>query len=497
MPLPDFYQIRLNYFVYWPLKYFPMKRFLFSSMGCFLDKLFICQVPVMKLLISSAIFICFISSLTTRAQSTGFNLILGENMNYVVDMIRTSSGTFIIAGTTTVKDQVFVTEISVEGEILWSKFFVGNMLWYADILQVSNGNILVPMSRWEAFLLELNQLGDSLDCINITEARSSYFESVIELPGPTLIASEVIFNDDPFFYFPDSANYIKLDSNLNLIDKYPSQLSNIQDLIAFLPNNFYALGEDYYHHSVNSLVIKVSLVGEELSSSSCTSIDPYLNSIIRLNNSSFISTGYCDGGGRSMQAAMSIYNFTDQAWCCNIYPGSYFISATISEFDSIIFALGERNDSCTVYAIDASGNIINSSFIDASLAGNNILLFDDYLYIAGVDYNLEDPRACLVKIPKNSVLAIDENQDYPVLNVYPNPTSDYVIFERKPGVHSSNFFNQESFIQLKDLNGKPVKKLTFNSDKVIWDTRQIKAGVYYYTIKTKSYSETGKLIIIK
>jgi hypothetical protein len=87
------------------------------------------------------------------------------------------------------------------------------------------------------------------------------------------------------------------------------------------------------------------------------------------------------------------------------FPGSYISAVTNDESDQIIYALGERNDSCIVYAIDQSGTIINDLYIDDSLVGNNILLVDNYLYIAGVYNYFTDPRACLIKISKDLVFS--------------------------------------------------------------------------------------------
>jgi len=450
----------------------------------------------MKRLITSVIIIIFISSLTTSAQPPGFTVMLGENMNYVVDMIQTSSGTFIIAGTTTVQDQVFITEISAEGELLWSKFFDGKMLWYSDILQTSNGNILIPMSRSDAFLLEINHLGDSVSSLSINEPQRAYFESVIEMPGSTYFASEILYSDDPFFYAADSCIFVKLSSDLSIIDKYPSQLSDIKDLIVYLLNEFYALGEDYDHHSVNSLLLKMSSEGQVLSSSSCASLDPYLHNISRLNSSAFISAGYCDGDDRSMQAVLSIYDIDGQTSICNEYPGSYFMSLTKDESSEIIYALGDTNDSCAITAINHSGNIISNFIVDDSLEGNTIIFDNNYLYIAGVYDYFTSPRACLVKIHKDAMLSLNEDQDNSFLKVYPNPAMSYFIAEY--AVQTTLVGSLE--LMISDISGSVLQKIILpgNSGHKIISTKELKPGLYLckFVVDGKE-KQTIKLSVIK
>ena len=141
------------------------------------------------------------------SQSPGFTKLLGENMNFTIDMIQTIDGNFIIAGNDQNQSNVFVTSVNNEneGEILWSRYFNGEMLWYSRIAQKSDGNILIPMGNFNPVLVELNVLGDSVSSTTIPETKRSYFGSVVELQDSLVFVSEIIFNDDPFVPKVDSS----------------------------------------------------------------------------------------------------------------------------------------------------------------------------------------------------------------------------------------------------------------------------------------------------
>ncbi len=451
----------------------------------------------MKKFVQSTIFLVIISSFTIMAQSSGFKVLLEEDMTYVVDMINTSSGNLIIAGFNSVRDPVYILEISTEGNILWSKHFSAQMLWYANVLQTSDDHILVPLSRHgEAYILELNQSGDSIGCISLLEYRASYFESVIEMPDGTLFASEIFYDDNPIYHIPDSSIIVKLNADLTLAEKYATQLFNICDLKVCSATKFYALGAE---PNFNNFLNVVNLDGQVVSNAASPDLDPELHFTCLRNDNSLLAAGSCDDNG-SMSAALANFDNNSQTVFCHTYPGDYFNSVTIDESDTKIFTLGNSGDSCFIYTIDDAGNLINRFFVDDSLSGNNILLLDDYFYITGVYYYLGRDQydgAYLIKIPRNSILSLTEKKGNSLVKTYPNPASDYVIFEYQPDDGKSILADNKAFVNVRDINGKLIDQFQFNSGKFIWDTGQTSPGMYFYTIQTASLNIAGKLIIVK
>lgn len=54
------------------------------------------------------------------------------------------------------------------------------------------------------------------------------------------------------------------------------------------------------------------------------------------------------------------------------------------------------------------------------------------------------------------------------------------------------FFNQ-SITRIYER----LKLLSQKQGEYIWDTRQVKAGTYYYSLKTGGSFKTGKVVIVK
>lgn len=82
------------------------------------------------------------------------------------------------------------------------------------------------------------------------------------------------------------------------------------------------------------------------------------------------------------------------------------------------------------------------------------------------------------------------------VNCFPNPAKNYVVFEFE--VRSSKFeVGVNNQIRITDTFGQQVALLPVKSEKTIWDTRKIKPGIYYYTLKSNNLTKPGKLIISK
>jgi len=75
------------------------------------------------------------------------------------------------------------------------------------------------------------------------------------------------------------------------------------------------------------------------------------------------------------------------------------------------------------------------------------------------------------------------------ITVYPNPATEYVIFE------SRNI--QGGLISISDIYGSTVAKMAVTGEKTVWDARGVQPGAYLYHINNGKYIMSGKLMIIK
>ena len=437
--------------------------------------------------IIALIIILLIPLLSIKAQPTGFTKLLDENMKYVVDMIQTSSGNFIIVGTyITIESGIYVVSLNEEGEIIFKKYLDAKIRWYAGITQISNGNILIPNNH---YLLEINQSGDSVGCLAVSPSPESFFGSVIEMPDSSIIATEIIINDDPFFPGVIDSYIQKFSPEGNFIGKFPSQFLDIKDITPCSDSTFLALVETY--SSINSHIVKYNLEGEIISTSSCTGMDPYLHKIKRINDNYFAAVGY-KMNKKNMQAVFTKIDNTGQIMFCDEYSNRYFPSFTKEESSEKLFILGNSSDQCYINTLDYSGNIISEYLVDNSLDGNNIIYSKDYLYIAGVYNYSEDPRSCFIKIHKDSILSVNENQFYSKMEVYPNPATS------KFKIRCSAFDIHNCKIEIFDIFGIKVKeiKLPKGQTKAEVNVENWAKGLYLIKVGNgKNYFEIRKVII--
>lgn len=94
----------------------------------------------------------------------------------------------------------------------------------------------------------------------------------------------------------------------------------------------------------------------------------------------------------------------------------------------------------------------------------------------------------------NTSFADNNNINETPLNIYatPNPAKHFVEFH-----YELSEIDVEAIIIITDINGKQIQLFNIDQTKGIqtWDTRKIPSGSYIYTLKTKYFEESGKLII--
>jgi hypothetical protein len=78
------------------------------------------------------------------------------------------------------------------------------------------------------------------------------------------------------------------------------------------------------------------------------------------------------------------------------------------------------------------------------------------------------------------------------IQAVPNPASTWVAFNFTLPVHVN-----EAVLQITDVHGKSITSFVINTKQgqQVWDIRDVKKGVYLYTLKAGAMSKNGKLII--
>ncbi|MCD4698713.1 MAG: T9SS type A sorting domain-containing protein, partial [Bacteroidales bacterium] len=92
-----------------------------------------------------------------------------------------------------------------------------------------------------------------------------------------------------------------------------------------------------------------------------------------------------------------------------------------------------------------------------------------------------------------------ENNSYenqPTIKNYPNPVSDYTVFE----ISNNADYYQDIYIEIFDIKGNYINKLLIK-DKLIWNRKDfnnnlVKNGIYLYKLNTIN-STAKKILLIK
>jgi hypothetical protein len=81
------------------------------------------------------------------------------------------------------------------------------------------------------------------------------------------------------------------------------------------------------------------------------------------------------------------------------------------------------------------------------------------------------------------------------LKVYPNPATDYVTFD-----YELPEYVEKSTIIITSITGQIIKEFEVNNieGQVLWDTRTIENGIYFYALKRGDKTLiSGKVSIMK
>ncbi|RLD54376.1 MAG: hypothetical protein DRJ05_14800 [Bacteroidetes bacterium] len=81
------------------------------------------------------------------------------------------------------------------------------------------------------------------------------------------------------------------------------------------------------------------------------------------------------------------------------------------------------------------------------------------------------------------------------IKVYPNPARDYVVFSSY--ANASEDKDAKSRIMMFDVFGQMVKQLPITSEKTVWNTREVKDGIYFYRSEIKGKVLSGKVVVQK
>ena len=81
--------------------------------------------------------------------------------------------------------------------------------------------------------------------------------------------------------------------------------------------------------------------------------------------------------------------------------------------------------------------------------------------------------------------------------VYPNPAKDYVTFEFKENIIKGDIQISNIFGQVVATLSIKNQKLKIENQKLVWNTREVKAGIYFFRYEMNGVWGSGKIVISK
>jgi len=404
----------------------------------------------------------------------------------------------------------WIVKIDSSGNILWDRIIGGNMLdqmWTGTstfdggVLAYGwtgseDGDVSVYYGAYDAWMVKLNSDGEKEWDFSIGTSGMDVGQAIIQTSdGGYLAGSSSMLEEGgnltcvPHSYKPE-AILVKLDSLRNIEwnrcyggseDEGITGLLEINDGYVFVAYTSSNDGDVSGFHGYDDIwVVKIDFFGN-------------------------IIWQKCLGGSR-YEGAENILLTEDSGYLIiggtQSHDGDVVGNHTLSEHDHDIWMvkLSGEGDLLWQQCIGGIGNE-KLDFGVYKKNDNNYVIAGQTDY--GPSFDVEcTPHAGVMNYPDFWVFEIQDTTTNiinkitkeKVINVYPNPAKDYVSFEIPPSIHPNGVKN---IILINNVLGQVIARLPIKNEKTLWNTRNIKPGIYFYNLNTSGFSISGKIIIRK
>ena len=404
----------------------------------------------------------------------------------------------------------WLIKIDSIGNILWDKILGGNgddQLWTGTTTNdggvlaygwtgSEDGDVSVYYGAYDAWMVKLNSDGEKEWDFSIGTSGMDVGQAIIQTSdGGYLAGSNSMIEEGgnltcvPHNYKPEAV-LVKLDSLRNIEwnrcyggseDEGITGLLEINDGYVFVAYTSSNDGDVSGFHGYDDIwVVKIDFFGN-------------------------IIWQKCLGGSR-YEGAENILLTEDSGYLIiggtQSHDGDVVGNHTLSEHDHDIWMvkLSGEGDLLWQQCIGGIGNE-KLDFGVYKKNDNNYVIAGQTDY--GPSFDVEcTPHAGVMNYPDFWVFEIQDTTTNiinkitkeKVINVYPNPAKDYVSFEIPPSIHPNGVKN---IILINNVLGQVIARLPIKNEKTLWNTRNIKPGIYFYNLNTSGFSISGKIIIRK
>jgi hypothetical protein len=230
--------------------------------------------------------------------------------------------------------------------------------------------------------------------------------------------------------------------------------------------------------------------------------------IVKIDFNGNIIWQKCLGGSRSEGASVSIKNNDGNliiVGSTRSNNGDVTGNHSLSEFDHDVWLV----------KLNSEGELLSQQCFGG--AGSEIIEFgvvkksDNNFVIAGyTDYgpsfdvgctphggNYVDKDYWVFEIDSLDTTGVVKNHyENEVMKVFPNPAEDFVEFQ-VPGSILLTAGQIGSEIRVLSVMGEEVAKILVKTERVVWDCRYAKEGIYFYSLKVDERWINGKIIVLR
>ncbi len=443
---------------------------------------------------------------------------VGDNADRIIP---DGQGNFYIIGATNSDDgdisfdpypdswDFWIIKIDTTGNIIWEKVYggsSGDVLWTATLTSdggviacgwtaSDDGDVSTYYGLYDGWLIKVNSQGEKEWDFTIGTDGYDVCQAIIQTnDGGYLVGCASAIWDvgnitcDPFNEYAEAV-LVKLDSNLNIEwnqcyggsdNDGVTALIEVSDGYVF---GGYAGSNDGdisgWHGEGDIWIVKVDYNG-----------DIVWQKCLGGSDSEFISTLALTDEGDIL-----IPGYTRSV------DGDVTGNHTISEYEHDIWLVKISSEGDLLWEHCFGGiwdEQVNFGFIKKT---------DSNFVIAGqTDYGPSFDVACtphggnydkdfwVFEVKDTLVGMQDERVVEKKFKVYPNPAKDYIVFEFD--VRSLEFeVGANNLLRITNTFGQQIALLQVNSEKTVWDTRNIQNGIYFYSVENDKNVYSGKLVI--
>ena len=474
---------------------------------------------------------------------------LDSSIRKVVDVQKLNESEFIIVGNSKgvigQYPNIFIAQISTNGEIIWKKEHKGYMQWFSSVCAKTDGNYYIAMedTTHAAILLETNHVGDSLWSFISTEPElnNKCFGSVKEFSNGKFVISECLNGLMIPFQVTESRYYI-MDEDGTIIHNFIANKWFACDIETVSENEFLA-AEVYSDVPSEYDIIKYNTNGEVIYSDSCafsSLSDNYLWELNKISVNQFYATGRYLEYPESFGLITKI-NGTGQIEYCSLDTVVNYLLGVAQTDNGRIVYCGMKGDDKMIIGEMVSSEIFIPKieiidYFDNYFSTTDILISDNYVYVFTEIHNGPSTSG-IIKIPVDSIVSSIKQVNYGSLKIYPNPAKDYVVFEipttftnngvipNRGAGQGAGVRNPPAITQLSKTStfkvcgnsqgvsqslrsfdmtvvvvnafGQTIATLPVKAEKTVWDCREVQSGIYFYVVEIDGAVLSGKVVIQK